>query len=135
HQEEAPHNHAHRPAPAAPRQAPPAPQGIPGVGQIIAVASGKGGVGKSTVAVNLALGLAKLGLKVGLLDADIYGPSGPRLLGITHKPETEEKKRKPIEKYGIKSMSIGFMVKEDEAMIWRGPMVQSALTQMMNEVL
>ena len=123
-------------APARPARAtPPAPAGIEGVGKIIAVASGKGGVGKSTVAVNLALGLSRLGLKVGLLDADIYGPSVPRLLGITHKPETEGKKLKPIEKYGIKSMSIGFMVKEDEAMIWRGPMVQSALTQMMNDVL
>jgi ATP-binding protein involved in chromosome partitioning len=128
HQESAP-----PPRPA--RTAPPAPAGIEGVGKIIAVASGKGGVGKSTVAVNLALGLARLGLKVGLLDADIYGPSVPRLLGITHKPEVEGKKLKPIEKFGIKAMSIGFMVKEDEAMIWRGPMVQSALTQMMNEVL
>ncbi len=132
HQESG-HSHAAPPKPV--RATPPAPAGIEGVGKIIAVASGKGGVGKSTVAVNLALGLSKLGLKVGLLDADIYGPSVPRLLGITHKPETEGKKLKPIEKYGIKSMSIGFMVKEDEAMIWRGPMVQSALTQMMNDVL
>ena len=99
------------------------------------MASGKGGVGKSTVAVNLALGLARLGLKVGLLDADIYGPSLPRLLGIPHKPDSDGKKIKPIEKFGIKTMSIGFLVKEDEAMIWRGPMVQSALTQMLNDVL
>jgi ATP-binding protein involved in chromosome partitioning len=132
HQEEAPHAHSH--APKAQRPTPPAPQGIPGVTAIIAVASGKGGVGKSTVAVNLALGLARLGLKVGLLDADIYGPSVPRLLGITHKPETDGKKLKPIEKFGIKTMSIGFLVKEDEAMIWRGPMVQSALTQMLGDV-
>ena len=137
HDENCDHDHAAKPAARAPqpRHAPEAPQGIPGVGQIIAVASGKGGVGKSTVAVNLALGLARLGLKVGLLDADIYGPSLPRLLGVTHKPETEGRKLKPIEKYGLKTMSIGFLVKEDEAMIWRGPMVQSALTQMMNDVL
>ena len=115
---------------------PPRPAGgIEGVRHVIAVASGKGGVGKSTVAVNLALGLARLGLKVGLLDADIYGPSVPRLLDITHKPEAEGRKLKPIEKYGLKTMSIGFMVKQDEAMIWRGPMVQSALTQMMGDVL
>jgi ATP-binding protein involved in chromosome partitioning len=114
----------------------PSPPGIAGVQSIIAVASGKGGVGKSTVAVNLALGLARRGLKVGLLDADIYGPSVPRLLGIRDKPEQgEQHKIKPIEKFGIRTMSIGFLVGEDTPMIWRGPMVQSALTQMMNDVL
>jgi ATP-binding protein involved in chromosome partitioning len=113
---------------------PPKPAGIEGVNAVIAVASGKGGVGKSTVAVNLALGLAKLGLKVGLLDADIYGPSVPRLLAINGKPESDGHKLQPIEKFGIKAMSIGFMVAEDSPMIWRGPMVQSALTQMMNDV-
>ena len=120
--------HAHGPRQTA------LPQGIPGVGAIIAVASGKGGVGKSTVAVNLAIALSKLGLKAGLLDADIYGPSVPRLLDIRVKPESDGKKLKPIETYGIKAMSIGFLVKEDEAVIWRGPMVMSALTQMMADV-
>jgi ATP-binding protein involved in chromosome partitioning len=123
------HKHAHAPSPQ-----PPKPSGIEGVASVIAVASGKGGVGKSTVAVNLALGLAKLGLKVGLLDADIYGPSVPRLLAITHKPESDGHKLQPIEKLGIKAMSIGFLVAEESPMIWRGPMVQSALTQMMNDV-
>jgi ATP-binding protein involved in chromosome partitioning len=122
--------------PEAPRAAPPQPSGIAGVGSIIAVASGKGGVGKSTVAVNLAIGLSTLGLKVGLLDADIYGPSVPRLLAIRDKPsQGADHKLIPIEKFGIKTMSIGFLVEEDTAMIWRGPMVQSALTQMMNDVL
>jgi len=121
------HAHTHQPQP-------PKPSGIEGVASVIAVASGKGGVGKSTVAVNLALGLAKLGLKVGLLDADIYGPSVPRLLDIAHKPESDGHKLKPVEKLGIKTMSIGFLVAEESPMIWRGPMVQSALTQMMNDV-
>jgi ATP-binding protein involved in chromosome partitioning len=114
---------------------PPRPQGIPGVTSVIAVASGKGGVGKSTVAVNLALGLAKLGLKTGLLDADIYGPSVPRLLAITEKPRSRDGKvLEPIEKFGLKTMSIGFLIKEDEPTIWRGPMVMSALTQMLGDV-
>lgn len=116
------------------RPAPAQAIGIAGVASVIAVASGKGGVGKSTVAVNLALGLARLGHKVGLLDADIYGPSVPRLLDIREKPQSDGHKLKPIEKLGIKAMSMGFLVKEDEPMIWRGPMVQSALTQMMNDV-
>lgn len=128
------HDHAHAPKPAVARQAPPPQQGVPGVAAVIAVASGKGGVGKSTVAVNLALSLSRLGLKVGLLDADIYGPSLPRLLAITEKPESDGKKLRPIEKHGIKTMSIGFLVAEDQAMIWRGPMVQSALTQMLSDV-
>ena len=109
--------------------------GIPGVDAIIAVASGKGGVGKSTTAVNLALGLRDLGLKVGILDADIYGPSLPKLLAIKEKPQTVGGTRlKPIMRYGLTVMSIGFLIDEDTPMIWRGPMVMSAITQMLREV-
>src|SRR6476660_515255 len=109
--------------------------GIPGVDAVIAVASGKGGVGKSTTAVNLALGLRDLGLKVGMLDADIYGPSLPKLLAIKEKPQTIGGTRlKPIDRYGLTVMSIGFLIDEDTPMIWRGPMVMSAITQMLREV-
>ncbi|MER9331830.1 Mrp/NBP35 family ATP-binding protein [Mesorhizobium sp. M0152] len=135
---------APRPAPpaAAPRAAPHAPashshgkRGVPGIEAIIAVASGKGGVGKSTTAVNLALGLAANGLRVGVLDADIYGPSMPRLLNIHGRPQTVDGKiLKPMENYGLKVMSMGFLVDEETPMIWRGPMVMSALTQMLREV-
>ena len=107
---------------------------IPGVTSIIAVASGKGGVGKSTTSVNLALGLRALGLKVGLLDADIYGPSIPRLMGITERPAIENDRIVPIEQYGIKVMSMGFLIDEDSPVIWRGPMIMSALMQLVNEV-
>ena len=108
---------------------------VPGVKHIIAVASGKGGVGKSTTAVNLALGLAANGLSAGLLDADIYGPSMPRMLGVTEKPESADGKMlKPIERFGLKTMSIGYIVNEDTPMIWRGPMVSSALEQMLRDV-
>lgn len=108
---------------------------IPGIKSIIAVASGKGGVGKSTTSVNLALGLAAEGLKVGLLDADIYGPSIPRLFGLSGRPlQGPGRTILPMEKYGLKVMSIGFLVDEGTAVIWRGPMVQSALMQMLKEV-
>ncbi len=110
-------------------------QAIPGVRHVIAVASGKGGVGKSTTSVNLALALQAQGLKVGLLDADIYGPSAPKLFGIQGKPRVLEGRiLEPMDGYGIRVMSIGFMVDEDAAMIWRGPMVMSAITQMLREV-
>ena len=124
--------HAH----AAPGQPPQrAKAGIPGVGAIIAVASGKGGVGKSTTSVNLALALKANGLRVGILDADIYGPSMPRLLKITGRPQQLDGRIiKPMENYGIKVMSMGFLVDEEVAMIWRGPMIQSALMQMLREV-
>jgi ATP-binding protein involved in chromosome partitioning len=127
----------------APRAAPPpraagraeSLQGIPGVEAIIAVASGKGGVGKSTTADNLALGLSGLGLRVGILDADIYGPSMPKLLAIRERPQTIGGTRlKPITRYGLSVMSIGFLIDEETPMIWRGPMVISALTQMLREV-
>jgi ATP-binding protein involved in chromosome partitioning len=111
------------------------PVGIPGVAAVIAVASGKGGVGKSTTAINLALGLRDLGLKVGVLDADIYGPSLPKLLAIKERPQTIGGTRlKPISRHGLTVMSIGFLIEEETPMIWRGPMVMSALTQMLREV-
>ncbi|MGO4566621.1 Mrp/NBP35 family ATP-binding protein [Rhizobium sp. 2YAF20] len=130
-----PHSHAH-PHPNAPAQPARAGKiGVPGIGAIIAVASGKGGVGKSTTAVNLALGMLANGLKVGILDADIYGPSMPRLLKISGRPQQIEGKIiVPMENYGLKVMSMGFLVDEETAMIWRGPMVQSALLQMLREV-
>jgi len=124
---------ARRPGPKA--QAARAGNPIPDISRIIAVASGKGGVGKSTTACNLALALAGLGLKVGALDADVYGPSLPRLFGVSGRPElSDNRTMRPLEAFGIKLMSIGFLVEEDTPMIWRGPMVMTALTQMLREV-
>lgn len=104
------------------------------VRRVIAVASGKGGVGKSTVSVNLATAFAQLGLRVGVLDADVYGPSAPRMLGVDGEPAFENGKLQPLEAWGLKVMSIGFLVDEGAPMIWRGPMASSAVRQMMNDV-
>ncbi|CAA0093400.1 Iron-sulfur cluster carrier protein [Starkeya nomas] len=123
--------HGHPQPPADPQKESP---GLPGVGAIIAVASGKGGVGKSTLAANLALGLSSFGLKVGLLDADIYGPSVPRLMGLKGRPEVQGRMITPMQAFGLKVMSIGFLVEEETPMIWRGPMVMSAISQMLKEV-
>ncbi len=121
--------------PGAARDARRRPGGVPGVKHIVAVASGKGGVGKSTTAVNLALALKDRGLRVGVLDADIYGPSMPRLLGIAGQPQqVAGNKLDPMRSFGLKVMSMGFLVEEDTPMIWRGPMVMSALSQMLKDV-
>jgi len=125
---------AHRAEPP-PRPSPPAKAALlPQVAHIVAVASGKGGVGKSTTAVNLAVALAQQGHRVGLLDADIYGPSLPRMLGVDRKPETRDGMMVPLQAWGLSAMSIGFLVDPDAAMIWRGPMVMGALEQMMGQV-
>jgi ATP-binding protein involved in chromosome partitioning len=125
-------------APPAPAHAaPPTVQNvnlIPGVRHVVAVASGKGGVGKSTVAANLAIKLGQLGHRVGLLDSDIYGPSVPMMLGINEKPRVIENRVLPFEKYGIKAMSLGFIVDTDTPVIWRGPMVMKAIEQMLGDV-
>jgi ATP-binding protein involved in chromosome partitioning len=125
----APAQHAHGGAPRGGKAS------VPGVRSIVAVASGKGGVGKSTVAVNLALGLAAQGLKVGILDADVYGPSQPRMMGLKGRPQARDTQVMiPLENYGVKCMSIGFLVPEDTPMIWRGPMVTGAFRQMLFQV-
>lgn len=129
---------AREPAPkpqAAPQQQSPMnPQPIPGVTAIVAVASGKGGVGKSTVAANLATALAEQGQRVGLMDADVFGPSVPRMLGANQKPDSDGKMLKPVPAHGLSLMSMGFMVDEQTAMVWRGPMVMSAVQQMLFQV-
>ncbi|MGJ0511701.1 Mrp/NBP35 family ATP-binding protein [Methylocystis sp.] len=127
------HDHAHGAGAPPPQQK----GGIPALEKIrfiVAVASGKGGVGKSTTSANLALGLAAQGWRVGLLDADVYGPSMPRLFGLTDKPKVEGGKLAPLEAYGVKIMSMGFLVDENVPMVWRGPMVSQAISQMLGEV-
>jgi ATP-binding protein involved in chromosome partitioning len=125
-----------RPAAPGPGQKPGGGKAlVPGVKHIIAIASGKGGVGKSTTATNLALAFTTLGLRVGLLDADIYGPSQPRLMGLSGRPESRDGKTlEPKQSFGVKVMSMGFLIEEDTPMIWRGPMVMSAITQLLREV-
>lgn len=135
---------AHGPAPKAPDlkigrhptpQQAAGPQPVPGIKRILVVASGKGGVGKSTVASNLAVALAREGKAVGLLDADIYGPSIPRMMGVSGRPETSDGKTiLPLRAHGVTLMSIGLMVKEDEALVWRGPMLMGALQQLLGQV-
>ncbi len=128
---------SHRPAPPAQAAAPaPVPAGalLPGVRHVIAVASGKGGVGKSTTAVNLAVALARAGHRVGLLDADIYGPSLPQMLGMRGRPAMQGERMLPVDAWGIRAMSIGLLVDQDTAMMWRGPMVMGALQQLLGQV-
>ena len=131
----APAGHAHQGD--APRRHGRPSEPLPGVKHIIAVASGKGGVGKSTVACNLAVGLAKLGLAVGVLDADLFGPSMPKLFGLHSKPSIapDGKRLIPLESFGVKVMSIGFLIDEGAPVVWRGPMVVSALNQLLREVV
>ncbi|MBI1649455.1 P-loop NTPase [Hyphomicrobium sulfonivorans] len=141
HKHDHSHGHSHGPVGASATPPPGAETGkrelpeVPGVKSLIAVSSGKGGVGKSTVAVNLALGMAAAGKKVGILDADIFGPSQPRLLGLKGQPQVVKGKTlKPLEGYGLKAMSMGFLVDEETPVIWRGPMVVGALNQMLRDV-
>ena len=114
---------------------PQGPQKVPGVNSLIAIASGKGGVGKSTISANLACALAAEGRRVGLLDADVYGPSQPRMLGVSGRPASPDGKTiLPMRNHGVTMMSIGLMVNEDQAVVWRGPMLMGALQQMMMQV-
>ena len=115
--------------------APSGPQSVPGVARILAIASGKGGVGKSTLSANLAVALAAEGRRVGLLDADVYGPSQPRMLGVSGRPQSPDGKAiLPLRNHGVTMMSMGLMTNEDQAVVWRGPMLMGALQQMMNQV-
>jgi ATP-binding protein involved in chromosome partitioning len=130
----APSAHGHSRPPAAKASARRAPESVAGIRHIIAVASGKGGVGKSTTAANLAVAMAREGWRVGLLDADVFGPSAPRLFGLTEKPKVEQSFLTPPVAHGVKVISIGLMIEEEAAVVWRGPMVMSAVTQLLREV-
>ena len=112
----------------------PTPVSYPELGKILAISSGKGGVGKSTVAVNLALALAKAGKRVGIMDADVYGPNLPRMLGVDAPPPVRDNKIQPLEAHGLKVMSIGFMIERDQPAIWRGPIVMKVITQFLRDV-
>jgi ATP-binding protein involved in chromosome partitioning len=125
------HTHQHGAKPAA---RPRVPESVAGVRHIVAVASGKGGVGKSTVAANVAIAMAQQGWRIGLLDADVFGPSAPRLFGLTEKPKVEQSFLVPLVAHGIKVISIGLMIEEEAPVVWRGPMVMSAVTQLLREV-
>ncbi len=120
--------------PAAPRPSAPQPVPYPRLGRIIAVSSGKGGVGKSTVAVNLAVALAARGLRVGLMDADIYGPNIPRMMGVNEAPKVIDEKIIPLEAHGVKLISLGFLIERDQPAIWRGPIVMKITTQFLRDV-
>ena len=119
---------------AAPRVAAPTPVAYPHLGRIIAISSGKGGVGKSTVTVNLAVALAKMGRRVGLMDADIYGPNIPRMMGVNAAPPVHDEKIMPLEAHGVKLMSLGFLIERDQPAIWRGPIVMKIITQFVRDV-
>jgi ATP-binding protein involved in chromosome partitioning len=120
--------------PAAPRVAAPKPVTYPNLGKVIAVSSGKGGVGKSTVTVNLAVALTKLGKRVGLMDADIYGPNIPRMMGVSEAPPVVDEKIQPLEAFGVKLISLGFLIERDQPAIWRGPIVMKIITQFLRDV-
>ncbi len=120
--------------PAAPRPSVPPPVAYPNLGRIIAVSSGKGGVGKSTVAVNLAVALAQQGMRVGLMDADVYGPNVPRMMGVSGAPPVEAEKIIPHQAHGVKVISLGFLIERDQPAIWRGPIVMKIVTQFLRDV-